>query len=1727
MKRFNLISILILFFTFFGVQCIVADETREANQPNSSSPYYTTLNNTNEYDIYSNNLKINLYYPSNKVTWLTTTNKFLGTYYNGSVTLKENGSENSTTPVTGKDIFIEKSIESSTSYIDFNYNYEVGDWASQIKIKDIKIYIAPHIRLLNKTENNVTYTSIDENTVTSATAILDFGTRNVAQETSFTIDFKSFLAQTGKTFTATLSNNSNFYFTNNSTANQITINDAFCKLNTETGNFSITYKPTENIADIEDRTATLTITDGTSTATITLVGKSQKIDQNLSWKNLPDQMIVGETISIDDLAESNCTSSIEYTSADPTIIEIKNGYLVAKQPGTVKIQATNSGNGQYKTKTIEKNVTVTALSLQQIVWEQSFTLLKIGQAAQTLTAHVIDIATGETIEGASITFTSNDPNVVSISGNTLTIVGLGSTTIVASTPETDTHAATTAIKTVYVREAKATCEDQYIINDAKGETKSTSSTASRATITKTITIPNDKIGDRIEFTVAGDIESISITDNTNNKTYNFEINNSGSYTQKIDRNTKQITINIKSTYNATIFTSKTISLSNIIVHPAIYLETSTNAIVFEETKMGATRNKTIDFSYANQPDAIWATIVDDEETEGDHSSNFTFENSELANFTSWGEGCGDINTKQLNIKFTPSTSHEGTYKAKLLVGVGENNEIKHTISLSATATKIKHTLKWQEGIDNEIELNSIFNCNGKVVIVDNDNLHTIKYRYDSEYFEGIENYPGILYAKKEGTTTITAYIEETETCSLVEVPFEVTILPEKATMTWTQDLSNYEENTTTQTVTLNATSNKEGNIIYEIISNEDNIISLSVNTMTIAADKIGKAEIKAYNENYPNVFIIKNVIVASVAPCHTEVDHKINIETENSIIGQDKEAICSLTLDKKCKSVIFTTDLTGDGRNGESYGIVVVSDNVRGEILNKTFWDNGLTNETCDIDPEATQVTIKVTAISVTGSMTPVTAILKDVKTVLVSDFNNYTTDKERFDFGEFSVGASSVSDNLVINHWSLPGSINLSIESGNGKATPFSVEPAILNENCGIGEKTVTVKLNPTIGGEFTDYLVIKTGGEKVVKKIPLTATIHKQNQIINWTVENLTTADRQVQLAKSDKNTSVYYEIVSGGEYAIVENNNLGLSSVSVIKAGTFKVRAYNDDSDIYNPYSTEEKEFTSTIGTIQFDNNNGDNNWSNRANWLPINTINTQRNVEPSAVVNAVMRAEAVISNAERNEINNLTFESGGKLTIGATSGLKANEVSGATADNLTLKASDEGNTTFVYKNGEPNATVEMYSKASGGVAGGKPEWQYMGVAVNNVNESNCAKASDFSGAWLLKWEEKDNITGDPWSKKPLVAETTLLPWAGYSITQPQDTVYQMRGQLMNDDHTYTLTHTTQEDDTQDPDCGFNLLANSYTAPIDITKLTEDDFVNADACIVLYNTGTYADWHSQQGNSGEQAGQLTVIPVKTVGATDLPKTIPSMQAFFVMAKDGGAKFTVDYETAVLGATNMGNQMRAPEARDEFNVLKIIIEGENTRDRLFLLENENTSKEYDNGYEARKIFDAPRGHQMYATCQYGYASIDCSESFIGQTIGLKGDSEGEQLTISFDTDRLEYYNSLYLYDKATDKYVNITAGEKYTFFGIKGADDNRFSIVTNPDDENQTPPFVVIGEELAFDKSQIDTDNANIYIYDTSGRLLITDKINPYENYNIPNMPKGIYLVSMNGYTTKIVKK
>ena len=1084
---------------------------------------------------------------------------------------------------------------------------------------------------------------------------------------------------------------------------------------------------------------------------------------------------------------------------------------------------------------------------------------------------------------------------------------------------------------------------------------------------------------------------------------------------------------------------------------------------------------------------------------GQNPNNFTV----TLPTTTKNDFCPIENTdKYVTVKFNPTVgdAHNKKYEATITL---KSSGQTATIKVSAKGLKHNHQLTWKSDFPDEILAGttieapayiSIDGCNKKYT-------HIPKYSDTNGLFSQIEGY-NYITAIKEGTTTLTAEIKETDYCLGAKITREnIKVKEAEPAMFWNQNLTGFIDSDREQIVTLNATSNKEGNIKYEIddTDNDGIVARIEGNELYIKPNVVGSVMLKAYNENYPDIITKNTLIVNSSSDCNTTFpyDNTINIS-----LGTQKETTISLTY--PAKSISFFADMGTDINIGEliksQYKITVKDDKNNSLYPTTTEYDDKTI--TIPLDKNVEKVTI-IAEATFTSSLK-----VGSVVTTLHSDFNNYEIATKKIDFGNFDMnsGAQPKSESIDISYYSLPGGMTFEID---GDKEIFTLDKTNISNTCEIKNNSIVITCNPIKRGTHTAYLVIKTGGEER-ERITLQAIVKGVSQSIVWTKETLTTVDKDVAIAKTSTDLPVSLEIV-GGNNDIVETTNNGLT-IWVKNKGSFTITASHPGSNTYEPIS-KDTTFNSIIGTLQFDTKG---NWNTIANWLPVSNLNKQRNVEPSAMVNAVMRAEAVMTNVS-GEVNNLTFETGGKLTIGATSGLKANEVSGATAENLILQSSADGNAAFAFASGAPSATVEMYSKAN---QDDKPQWQYMGVAVNGATTSN------FDGAWLLKWDETENKNGDPWkSKDGVLAENiNLIPWAGYSISQPTAATYSTEGSLMNDNHMYTLTRT----ESTDPDCGFNLLANSYTAPIDITKLKTTDFSEkADACIVLYNTGTYAEWEAEQGNAGEQAGQLTVIPIETVGATDLPKTIPSMQAFFVMARENGATFTVNYQRAVAGATNHGNQMRAPEAQDEFNVLKIMIKGENSRDQLFLLENENTSKAYDNGYEARKIFDAPRGHQMYATCEYGYASIDCSESFVGQTIGLKGDNDGEMLTITFDTERLDDYESLYLYDKATGKYVNIIAGEEYTFFGIRGADDNRFSIVTNPDDENQTPPFVVIGEELAFDKSQIDADNANIYIYDTSGRLLIMDKINPYENYNIPNMPNGIYLVSMNGYTTKIVKK
>lgn len=529
----------------------------------------------------------------------------------------------------------------------------------------------------------------------------------------------------------------------------------------------------------------------------------------------------------------------------------------------------------------------------------------------------------------------------------------------------------------------------------------------------------------------------------------------------------------------------------------------------------------------------------------------------------------------------------------------------------------------------------------------------------------------------------------------------------------------------------------------------------------------------------------------------------------------------------------------------------------------------------------------------------------------------------------------------------------------------------------------------------------------------------------------------------------------------------------------------------------------------------NRNG--NWNDPTNWTA--------GIPMGMGKNATISANATITDGYTAIANNITIANGGSITISPQGKLKINTVTGATATNFTLKADENGSAIFLFKNDEKNkvnATIELYSKASSdglrnGQAGNfkNPKWQYLGIAAESLNYSVINPKG--TSNWVYQWDETQNATSC-WAQK-LNHESVLLPWVGYCIAQKEETTYTYTGSLINSDHTYPLTYT--EIDGSSGDLGNNLLTNSYTAPISITTLSESNFTKANAEIYIYNTGSYLDWKYNSEFEGFAPGQVIVIPVNTISQLGLeyPRTIASMQAFFVKATDTEASFMIDYENNVYDVVWTKNQIRTRKSNKigGFNTLKIKVTSSTSNDRLYLIEHENTTNNFDNGYETKKIFDNPNGPQIYATTSFGYTSINCDTSFNGQSIGFVANDENEIYTISFDIEKLHNYEQLWLFDTENNLYIDILNNETYQFYASTTPNDHRFYITTINPNATQEPTTNI---DNITSWNDILSQDQSIYLYSITGQL-----IGEYNQQS--NLPSGMYLMKSGNKIIKLIIK
>ncbi|MBQ7632455.1 MAG: hypothetical protein IJS82_06865 [Paludibacteraceae bacterium] len=448
------------------------------------------------------------------------------------------------------------------------------------------------------------------------------------------------------------------------------------------------------------------------------------------------------------------------------------------------------------------------------------------------------------------------------------------------------------------------------------------------------------------------------------------------------------------------------------------------------------------------------------------------------------------------------------------------------------------------------------------------------------------------------------------------------------------------------------------------------------------------------------------------------------------------------------------------------------------------------------------------------------------------------------------------------------------------------------------------------------------------------------------------------------------------------------------------------------------------------------------------------------------------------AYRVKINDgvhVTIESTGGLTVGEGG------VRGASADKLKLKASTSGAT--IGQTGYlrispnsvqpmPNASVELFSigyydKSQTG--DDAAAWQCVGSPLADTDK---AAKSVYTQSWIYSWvESEDDWVNDRKNLK-------FKPFTGYITTQYKNaggTLLTYEGQLVSGQRDTTIQLAYSGDGK-----GHNFLANSYSAPIDISKFKAGDFHHATPTIYIRNAGTKDDSDNQmEGNSRERAaapGQYLAIPISSAAdlasSFDYPVTIPSMQGFWVDATAADATITLKYDSLVWSANyvshpNKPMRVRKQDSTEESSLtgtMQITLESDGWYDNLFMLESERYEAEYEPGSDALKK-ESGR-FNVFTVVDQDKLSVDATNSLIGTQIGVR---TGEETAYTLTFSHVESEDELALLDVETEETIVISEGMQYTFFAAPNSEiTDRFVIV-----ERNDAPQVATGVEPTSDSS------------------------------------------------------
>ena len=1106
-------------------------------------------------------------------------------------------------------------------------------------------------------------------------------------------------------------------------------------------------------------------------------------------------------------------------------------------------------------------------------------------------------------------------------------------------------------------------------------------------------------------------------------------------------------------------------------------------------------------------------------------------------FTVTPDFIGDIGgeyhgTRTITVSYTSTVPDTISGEDMIII----NDEIGHTdtIRLYASSYKAEQVLHWRDDFE-KIPQPIIRRKNGDITDAAwATSQLPVTYTTSNEAVIKISDDGTTLIPVAEGEAEITAYQLGNEMWLPADPITKTFIVTDKLLqyIVWDDELTNIiKEDINPQTLTLTAQvylQQEDGTVVFspeqtnnlKYQSDNDNIVSAVGSTLTI--NNVGNTTLTATVEgdnDYATASMTKTVIVRSAT-----------LGCEDNLLYHhegDPIQFFQYNLDEIIKEPIALDRSKGEAgyvvvsHYGQSWNLAIQY--YAAEIRVEQSLDNCSTWSTVEtIKPVKNQENID--SIPLSRQATHIRFVRNNGGQGYQFLYNidvhpaQYIEAQDVVDFGEIHVG-SRETRTFPLHYSNIKHSLSPVPSTSEVTATPNT-----FGECSGFGTQDISVTWLPTqVSDNATATITFTDPNSGMKKEVTLVAKVFKGTQNIIWdNIPNIIEDCGSILFPeKTTANLRITWTVIQGNEYA--DFNKQGM--LEIYKNGTITVQATQEGTANYEPLDPVQYTYTFNIQLQTIFVGTEDSNWDNPNNWTMCRLPYTDE----------VVTIEAPATLSIHDTVAGITFTTG-TIHITHMGGITVNEqgITNAAADgsSITIDNNPQGAGFLLISPSAPEDkkypyfTMNFTTRAFNEGVPRDETWQYMGAPGNNATFKNLD-----SQTLIYHWDETKGWTS--------YAVNGILPtWQGYALTQSIKTnhTYNITAQAMQGSQTINLTRT------EEGMKGDNLFVNSFTAPIDITKIDPTTDVTGDwdyQTFYLFNTGSWNDWqgvnpdHKHDASSPGHYYYYTIPILSAQYLDDAQTVIPPMQGVYVHT-EAPATITLDYSKHVWNGTPDNTPMRAPQKQSpDFRRIRIQASSQNSgADRMYIIQESSTTRGYDNGYDGKNI-NAKGQVNIYTNEPFGKMEVSCANNIDSMYIGFRAGSDSQyQLTFGSLVG-----DSLYLKDLNDNTIIRMEEGGIYHFFAEPNSvNHSRFQILLHPSevagDNTTTGDHQICQAKIWIDNQYLYITDAPIasqaIIYAISGQRVASYTVNnSYYTIPLSSLNSGIYILQINNQRYKFVWK